>query len=50
MTAKLRSISPPVQAVLVGVLGSLVLFAGVYFVVMPQRQKAASLIACLPSA
>ena len=43
MTAKLGNISPPVKAVLIGVLGSLVLFAGVYFVVMPQRHKAATL-------
>jgi hypothetical protein len=38
-----KSLSPKVLAVLVGVGGLLVLCAGVFFLVMPQRHKAASL-------
>jgi type IV pilus assembly protein PilO len=43
MSAKARNLSPQVLAVLVGVAGLLVLLAGVFFLVMPQRHKAANL-------
>ena len=43
MTSKIRNLSPQILAVLVGVAGLLVLLAGVYFLVLPQRHKAASL-------
>jgi type IV pilus assembly protein PilO len=43
MSAKARNLSPQVLAVLVGVAGVLVLVIGVYFLVLPQRHKAAHL-------
>jgi type IV pilus assembly protein PilO len=43
MTSKIRNLSPQILAVLVGVAGLLVLLAGVFFLVLPQRHKAASL-------
>jgi type IV pilus assembly protein PilO len=43
MSAKVRNLSPQVLSVLVGVAGLLVLLAGVYFLVLPQRHKAAHL-------
>ena len=45
MTSKIRNLSPQILAVLVGVAGLLVLVAGVFFLVLPQRHKAASLSA-----
>jgi Tfp pilus assembly protein PilO len=43
MSAKVRNLSPKVLAMLVGFAGVLVLVAGVFFLVLPQRHKAAHL-------
>jgi Tfp pilus assembly protein PilO len=43
MSAKARNLSPQVLDVLVGVAGLLVLLAGVFVLVLPQRHKAATL-------
>jgi Tfp pilus assembly protein PilO len=43
VTAKLRSLSPAVVSVLVGFVAMLVLLAGIFFLVLPQRHKSAQL-------